>query len=282
LFTKEDGEYFHVHKLLGFAVLAHFIYRMCLWYNSRRGSMGFGFGWETIAWIALHALLHISSFEFSVPQKRIKSYNIIWPEFRFHSMIFSYRSLASMLVIWCVGNRIMSIRMSAILRAWIVIGSMVLADIVTTYYKRIGLVETKQTTMRTNPYPTWFPQKFIPLHNLFYSASQILATMQCLSAIDIAFPFVLLVAIQTAPFCMTLVKKGVIDQTGWHVYYTIALGVSYSYGNFGERMGYLIPLWLHWVIAFGIMLGRFQLELSKYFLWSSAVAIQTVWVYLKY
>jgi hypothetical protein len=175
-----------------------------------------------------------------------------------------------------------TVKTSAVLRGWLVLLTMVLADTVTRYYKTIGLVEKNESTMRTNPYPTWFPQNLIPYHNIFYSASQILATMECLSSPDISFPFIILIAIQTAPFCMTLVKKGVIDQTGWHIYYTIALGISYMYGNFGARMGHYVPEWLYWVLAFGIMLGRFSLGLEKYFLWSLVVIIHTAWIFLKY
>ena len=276
LITKEDGHFYHIHKILGGIVLGHFCYRLWQWWVT--GKMWFGRDLETLAWIVVHAGLHVSSFEFVIPSRRIKSYNIIWPEFRFHSLIFAYRSLIAMVIMW----GIVDVRTACVARGLLVIITIVLADIVTQHYKKIGLVETNDSTMRGNPYPTWFPKNLIPLHNLFYSSSQVLATMQILSSKDIAFPFVMLMAIQTAPFCMTLVKKGIIDQTGWHVYYTIALGLSYLYGSYGERLGRFVPSWLYWLIASGLMAARFSLRLNKYFIWGSVVLIHTVWVFMKY
>ena len=278
LVTKEDGVYFHVHKILGFLVLANFVFRGYKWVSE--GNMGFDESMDTVGWIAVHMLLHVSSFQFALPQKRIKTYNIIWPEFRLHSMIFAYRSLVAMGIIWLGMLGKISVWSEVILRGCLVLVTMVLADTVTKHFRAKGLVDTTETTMRTNPYPEWFPKNWIKYHNLFYSASQVLATMQCLTSKDIACPFVLLVAIQTAPFCMTLVKKGVIDQTGWHVYYTLALGVSYLYGKFGARLGSFIPRWLYWTISLVIMVGRFQLNLNKYFLWSTAVFFHTFWVFI--
>ena len=276
LVTKEDGVYFHVHKILGILVLGHFVFRGYNWVVS--GNMGFDTSLDTLGWIAVHTLLHVSSFQFALPQKRIKTYNVIWPEFRLHSMIFAYRSLIAMSIIWFRMTARISMLAEVIARACLVLTTMFLADTVTKHFRTKGLVGATETTMRTNPYPGWFPKHWIKYHNLFYSASQVLATMQCLTSKDIASPFVLLVAIQTAPFCMTLVKKGVIDQTGWHVYYTAALGVSYLYGNFGARLGCFVPRWLYWVISIAIMVGRFQLDLNKYFLWTTTVLLHTAWV----
>ena len=278
LVTREDGVYFHVHKILGALVLGHFVFRGFEWI--RDGKLGFDESLDTFGWIAVHMLLHVSSFQFSIPQKRIKTYNIIWPEFRFHSLIFAYRSLLTMIVMLLSGKGILSLMSQVIARGCIVLITIFLADIVTNHFQIRGLVESTETTMRTNPYPPWFPSGLIKYHNTFYSASQVLATMQCLTSRDIAFPFVLLVAIQTAPFCMTLVKKGVIDQTGWHVYYTLALSVSYLYGIFGPRLGTFIPRMLYWTISFGIMIARFQFHINKYFLWTVTVFMHTIWVYI--
>ena len=278
LITKEDGVYFHIHKILGTLVLGHFLFRLGMWAST--GVMGFDHSIKILMWIAVHMLLHVSSFEFSIPQRRIKSYNVIWPEFRLHSMIFAYRSLICMVIMWGHMAGYISVQMEAVLRGVLVMITIFSADAVTTHFQSKGLVDAQETTMRTNPYPQWFPKDWIRHHNLFYSASQVLATMTCLSSKDIAFPFVLLVAIQTAPFCMTLVKKGVIDQTGWHVYYTAALGVAYAYGCFGARIGSNIPRWVYWILSFGIMIGRFRFGTSKYILWTSVVLFHTVWVFI--
>lgn len=56
--------------------------------------MGFkAFPHLTIPTIILHALLSASSFQFKIPIRRIRDGGRIWPQYRYHSLIFSMRSL---------------------------------------------------------------------------------------------------------------------------------------------------------------------------------------------
>jgi hypothetical protein len=98
LVTKEDGHYGHIHKFIGIAALAHYAYRAYLLMTT--GSMQFDAGIFTLSCILLHMVLSVSSFIFKIPNNRINSAPMIYPEFRLHSIIFAYRSLIVMLLMW--------------------------------------------------------------------------------------------------------------------------------------------------------------------------------------
>ena len=101
LITHEDRHIMHIHKTLGVLVLGHIFYRMNL--IIKLGDSGLAASPWTPLWLVIHALLHVSSFQFRLPSKRNRTYNIIWPEFRLHSMIFAYRSILSVLLMWMGG-----------------------------------------------------------------------------------------------------------------------------------------------------------------------------------
>jgi len=53
---------------------------------------------STIPTLLIHLFLNVSAFEFRIPSRHIDSGHRIWPEYRFHSLVFMCRSLATMLV----------------------------------------------------------------------------------------------------------------------------------------------------------------------------------------
>ncbi len=371
LFTHEDGRFFHVHKMLGTAVLLHFAYRLTNWF--RYGDTGLDGEyydnrdkWTLLFFYALHAVLHVTSFQFRVPDRRNPRYNIIWPEMRWHTMIFAYRSLAVLLLHWCMRNlcaisavtsgfetidtvtlldgefRVSSVgafrKASILVRGSFVFMTMFLADIVTVYYRkkvarqravyayenmrqqeqvhtergnieseegasrRTSLVQEVTTdtsratsmTMRNNPYPPYASPAFVKVHNLFYSTSQVLATMNIMFTPDVDKVFMTLLPIQTAPFGMTLQKKGVITQAGWHVFYTLALLSNYMLAcsprklpppSLGEETVAYDPVsrlfgvrftrttYLSLVALFVVC--RFKLRCNKYVLWALVLAFVT-------
>jgi len=260
LFTHEDGHYAHAHKIAGISVMAHFGYRLWHWYN--HGHLGFDSSISTIMLMLVHMSLHITSFQFVIPNRRNMVYNVIWPEMRWHSLIFAYRSIAVMFVIWLEQRKLLPLHLDMWARGGIVITAMLLADYATNHYKAWD-----STTMRKNPYPSYIPQSYIRIHNLFYSLSQIFATLNMLyRGYDLVF--LPLIAIQTAPFCMTLVKKGIINQMGWHVYYTLAILVPYYYAFTHKGKGLSLVR-----AALFAATARFGLNLNKYVLWAIVIAV---------
>lgn len=257
LVTHEDSRFVHAHKLVGMCALAHFGYRIYLWATT--GALQFTASYHTPLWIALHAALHVTSFQFIVPNRRNMVYNIIWPEMRWHSMIFAYRALLVMLVVYGEQVGALPLYLDQWLRGAIVVLTMVAADYVTRVHKGT-------TTMRGNPYPRYVPEWYTRVHNMFYSLSQLFATLNMLyRGHDMVF--LTLIPIQTAPFAMTLVKKGIINQMGWHFWYTVALGISYAYGLTHLSTGNTVA-----PIALAVAAARFGLGANKYVLWALVIA----------
>ena len=259
LATHEDRPY-HAHKILGALCLLHFTYRVFLGFA--HGSMFFGER-GTLFWIAMHSMLHATSFRFEVPNRRNKVYNVIWPEMRWHAAIFAHRSLVAMLVVWLADRGVISAFASIALRPPLVLGTMLLADGASAVHAATS------TTMRGNPYPAYASPRFVENLNLFYAISQILATMNVLVATTPDRPFLTLLAIQTAPFGMTLVKKGVITQAGWHFWYALALLTNYAYAAVViERGALTMPAYA--AISAGVAVLRLRYRVNKYLLWTLA------------
>ena len=66
LATREDPVF--THKVLGCLTLGHIGYRMILIF--KYGDSGLATSTWTPFWVILHALLHVSSFQFILPEKR--------------------------------------------------------------------------------------------------------------------------------------------------------------------------------------------------------------------
>jgi hypothetical protein len=97
LTTKEDG--IHVHKVLGVLALCSFLWRVP---QFGANDMGFATHAEwTLPTLFLHLCLNLSSFEFRIPAKRIRSDGgRMWPEYRLHSLVFVLRTLGCIAINW--------------------------------------------------------------------------------------------------------------------------------------------------------------------------------------
>lgn len=254
LATREDPVF--THKVLGCLTLGHIGYRMILIF--KYGDSGLATSTWTPFWVILHALLHVSSFQFILPEKRNRVYNVIWPEFRIHSMIFAYRSLIAVMLTWFGGW------WNHALRGPLVMGTMLAADLVTAKYGQ-------DTTMRANPYPAGVGRDFIVWHNRFYSMSQFGATMAIMfRGADSAFAALL--PIQTAPFFMTLAKKGIISQGEWHILYTYTLLTNWIHALIGTGNDRnTISTFSYMAIFIGATIARLKYGVNKYKIWG------TVW-----
>mmetsp|Transcript_21837 Transcript_21837/g.21130 ORF Transcript_21837/g.21130 Transcript_21837/m.21130 type:complete len:325 (-) Transcript_21837:64-1038(-) len=220
LMTKEDGHYGHVHKMIGSAALAHYIYRTYLLVTT--GTMQFDSSMVTLYCILLHMLLSVSSFIFKIPNNRINSAPMIYPEFRLHSIIFAYRSLIVMILMW--GSKRYESVVPLYLRGAVVILTMVAADKVTSTYKDQG------TTMRAMPFPAYISPLTRDRLNVFYSVCQIFATSQVLFSYHLDEVFAVVFPIQIAALLMTMVRKSIISAGAWHYYYSLSLLSNFVVG----------------------------------------------------
>lgn len=257
LVTHEDV--FHVHKMLGVLCLSHFVVRiacLCLY-----GDMLFTREWTDVLLLFCHLLLSFSSLMFAIPKNRNKSYIVIWPEFRLHSILFASRSL------FCILLEMMMEKYFARIGSMVVVmTTMLFADIVSEQQK--DLVGDR-TTMRGMSWPDRFPWNdplYQKTHNLFYSFSQIGATLVMVEG-TIDQKFMVLLPIQIAPFLSTLVKKGIIQNSHWHLVYTLSLMVPYLQGSWVcKPSSSSSSHWMLWMMV--IAFSRFVLHLNKYTIWS--------------
>jgi len=202
LMTKEDP--YHIHKALGILSLGHFVYRYsCLRYQTMN------FTPHNIGWLSVHALLSASSFMFKIPQTRNRIGPMIYPEFRLHNLLFSYRSIVCTLLFYYQYPLIYHVATCYL--------TMIGADIVTYFYK-------DGTTIRTIPFDATLTESAKQSIRLFNSSMQAVATLCMIGNIDSAFS--VLFAIQISSFLMTLVRKNIISSNRLHFLYGTALLVN--------------------------------------------------------
>jgi len=260
LVPRHSEDALHIHKTLGILCMLHFLVRFVLLVVT--GSMWFDRSFFTLFWVFIHAGLSGTSLVFKIPLRRNPVSPMIWPEFRLHSILFAYRSLVVMLLLWAFHNM-------AVLhwvRGLVVLSTIHLADRTTLYYKRIEAVPESDSTMRGMPMPdSWSPITVTSL-NMYYSVSQVLATLGTLTAGSMEVHFLVLFPIQLAAFLMTCVRKGIITSTTWHVLYAAALGLNYLYWI---RSIHLPSA----VVVLIVCLARFVWRVNKYLLWAGVVVV---------
>jgi len=277
LFTKEDKHYYNMHKILGGISMINYVYRFYLWFNY--GDMFIINNIFNVGLILTHALLSASSFIFKLSSVRIKVTPIIWPEGRLHSIIFAYRSICIIYIFmlyWYTGYEILNY-----MRGIIVYLTIVYADKVTDYYKlELKILDKNDTTMRRMPYPSYFSNRFMNNLNIFYSISQIFATMNCIFAINIDRVFIILFPIQIAMFLMTLAKKNIITSGGWHFWYSMALITNYIVPLYSNKL-YIdnFEKIVFFSLSFLFILFRFKYNCNKYLLWSIIILVHWISLY---
>ena len=170
LFTHEDAVYYNLHKILGFSVLINYIFRTYNFFQTENNSLGFNGSFITLGSICLHMLLSGTSFIFKIPLKRNYSMPMIWPEFRIHSVLFAYRSLLIMLLLWLEQQKfIQNTILFELMRNMCVILTLYFADITTAYYKNKQILSKDDSTMRSMPFPKICNQEFIKYTNTIYN-----------------------------------------------------------------------------------------------------------------
>jgi len=277
LVTHEDGRYLHAHKLLGVSVLGHFAYRLWYWWT-HGPDVGLGLddgSWATLALLMMHLSLHASSFQFALPARRNLAYNVIWPEMRWHSAFFAGRSIVVLLAMWLQRNGVIGEEAAYACRGLSVLLTMVLADVVTHFFKKPGAggrgANATSSTIRDNPYPAWVPRWCRHVVALTYSTAQVFGTLMVLFRTEGAV-FWTLLPIQTAPLLITLVKKGIIAPAGWHLWYSLAILVNYFFHPVydGDARLMMVGNLVHAAAVIAVL--RFGLRVNKYLLWSGVFA----------
>lgn len=271
LFTYHDK--YHLHKSFGFLCLFHYFVR--IYWLFTYGTMFLHYD-SVYTWLTpvCHLLLSVSSFTFHVPKTRFDSKIIIWKELQLHNIAFTSRSALLMLYwlsfnIYDKNNKNYNLHLIA--RLLIVIGHHFAADKITDTYS----INYKTTTRDIN----WenIPDIAKKIMKRFYAICQLLAlNALLLSECDksgkefLESAFIVMFPIQLSAFLMTLVRKNIISNIYWHIFYAASLTTPYFIAfNAKEINNTKI------ILTFLSIILRLQFNVNKYLL-----MISTVFIYL--
>ena len=233
LFTNHDK--YHIHKTLGLLAFCNFILRF--YYAIAYGTSFPSFESKVFSGscVLIHALLPIASLTIPLPEKRNFSGPMIWKEFQLHSILFSCRhvllTLITLLELWPTQSRAFSkgiaIMLESVIKYLMIIGFIKVAAVITEKY---GDKEVRTTNAM--PYPGYLTEYEKTRIKCEYAKKQFGATIFAVFSGDLAssLNFAPLYAIQSAPFMMTLIRKGKCETVHYHrVYSAMLLYPKYLY-----------------------------------------------------
>jgi hypothetical protein len=247
LFTHEDR--FNLHKLLGTSCLLNFLYRLT---QTGHKDMAFGPDAASLLWVLAHFALSTTSLFFHLPAKRIKDGSRIWPEYRLHSIIFAWRSIAGLVLLWFELKYETGPYYSGSVA--IIFATMAMADMVNYAHR-----DNHSTTVRD--------MDTSPTVKYFYSFSQIHGTTYCLVGLRRwTTQYVIIWVVQFTAFMMTLRRKNIFSHRAWIIIYAIILGSGFTvslYDTFIEcNAWHITPL------ANLMVILRLNIGCPKYLLWT--------------
>lgn len=233
LFTNHDK--YHIHKTLGLLAFCNFILR--IYYAIVYGTSFPSFESKVFSGscVLIHALLPIASLTIPLPEKRNFSGPMIWKEFQLHSILFSCRhvllTLITLLELWPTQSRAFSkgiaIMLESVIKYLMIIGFIKVAAVITEKY---GDKEVRTTNAM--PYPGYLTEYEKTRIKCEYAKKQFGATIFAVFSGELAssLNFAPLYAIQSAPFMMTLIRKGKCETVHYHrVYSAMLLYPKYLY-----------------------------------------------------
>ena len=293
LFTHHDR--YHLHKVLGFGCLFNFFLRI-YWLIAYGSMYIYADGQSLQPLLSLlipiaHLTLSLSSLIFQVPLTRLNSKIIIWKELQLHNMVFTSRSATIMIYsIICIRNDIdMSSKyyyLYQVGKLALVVLHHLLADYITAKYN----TNEKTTTRDIN----WenIPDNVRRLVKQYYAICQILAINSLILTDNdrtgsgvMEAAFLVMFPIQLSTFLMTLVRKSIITNIHWHIFYALSLVSPFflivntlrSDGGSGEYKNKLEVAKVYLPILYITL--RLQFNFNKYYL---MVHIFIINMYIQY
>jgi hypothetical protein len=209
LITHHDT--FHIHKILGFSCLFNYFLRFYF-------KIYYGTTFMDYYTPLFHLLLSLSSFIFKVPKLRLNNKTIIWKELQLHNIIFTFRSVFMIYHSLLIFNSFLSYYTTRFI-------GIVLCHYFADYISDKYQINDKTTT-RDIPYDNINPI-LIKINKKFYAISQIVATTTLLLTDNPDNGFIIMFPIQLSTFLMTLVRKNIITNNSWHLYYGLSLLLPY-------------------------------------------------------
>jgi hypothetical protein len=226
---------------------------------------------RTVPTLLLHFLLNLTSFVFSIPHRRIKEGSRIWPEYRYHSLVFVSRSLAAMLLFWYEQTPTSSTHSEPYY--WgsviIVLLTLVAADLSTASAQQYASKSIRELDVsRATRY--------------FFTVCQFYATAGVLFGVRrYTLQFLNVLVVQLNPFLFTLRRKNLISHTATVTIYGILLFFGftvcvYEYTSTGglvllRTVAFIGNLAIVWrtSLLFGFLSPSWRRALqNKYLIWT--------------
>ncbi|CAB9502827.1 expressed unknown protein [Seminavis robusta] len=261
--AKEDRMYFH--KILGFSALASYAYRF-INLGPQDGNFN---GITPLIFVVHHASLNLSSFVFDIPQRRIRGGFRIWPEYRIHSMVFTFRNLACMLRLWMllnIVNKDDDTVWYSVLNGGLVNWAIVIATCAAADYGSSLSAQYKSNTVRGTDY-------FDPYANWFASEMQFQLTAMCLAGGYQRYSLHLVGAfiIQFNSFLMTMRRKNLFSHLTLTTTYGVMLLASMFVGLYEDYFTNDHVTIAATFANLGIIL-RMGMGVDKYIVWTVVAA----------
>lgn len=253
LLTHHDK--FHIHAIFGLLSLINFIYRWIMIFYKGNAFYNDTTNTATVSTL-LHLGLPLTSFLLPIPEKRNYTAPMIWKEFRLHSLTFASRHVISCLIILHEKDTFYS-------QLLIVQVILLSASLITDKYG-----SHNNRTTNTMPYPQNINQKERNDTKLLYAYAQFFATA-FIFADDISVSYIPLLGIQTAPFLMTLVRKGKITSRIYHMVYawSLLLAIPATTSIIIYRPYLSSNIMMCFTIGYIVKQLRLYFSLDKHILW---------------
>jgi hypothetical protein len=274
LITNHD--FLHLHAISGLIALCNFILRLYYMLTYKNAFPDFENKFISILLTLNHLCLPLLSLSIHLPEKRNFHQPMIWKEFRLHSLLFSSRHVITTII--SLYNFDFNIKVFIIIKLAIILLTVYLAKIISDKYG-----DKELRTTNAMPYPETLKDNEILKIKREYAKKQFGATLFCAIINNPTYNFIPLYAIQSAPFLMTLVRKGKCNTKYYHIIYSLFL---------------LFPFYFHYIllvnfkcdlrdILFGLIYVscytlRISYNINPYILWSLIIPIFIlIWEYKK-
>jgi hypothetical protein len=222
--------------------------------------------------------LPIASLTIPLPEKRNFSGPMIWKEFQLHSILFSCRhvlfTLITLLELWPTqsqtfsgeagrSNKGIAIIFECFIKYLIIIGVIKVAAVITEKYG-----DKEERTTNAMPYPGYLTEYEKTRIKCEYAKKQFGATIFAVFSGELAssLNFAPLYAIQSAPFMMTLIRKGKCETVHYHRVYSATL---------------VYPLYLYHVILRGFYSQFADFVICYIYIFSYTMRIKYNWNNMK-
>lgn len=271
LFTSHDK--YHIHKILGFGCLLNYFLR--IYWLIAHGNMYLYADYISSQIIpVVHLTLSLSSFIFHVPHIRLNSKIIIWKELQLHNIIFTSRSSIIMAYsLICINYNINRnteyYYLYQLGKFLLIISHHLLADYITAKYNNNDKTTTRDINWeKIEDNVKIILKKYYAICQIFAINALLLTDNDKFGFGIIESSFLIMFPIQLSTFLMTLVRKGIISNISWHIFYALSLLSPFiiTINNGKNKINEVDVAKIYLTVLYVVF--RLQFNMNKYYLMS--------------